>query len=68
MWHKTGGKQQGNACGAANSRSGCWTCLMMNGEDKMLTQLISEGIRTMLIYNPGKASYVRLETIFGIGM
>ncbi|WP_038357421.1 hypothetical protein, partial [Bacillus anthracis] len=40
---KTGGKQQGNACGAANSRSGCWTCLMMNGEDKMLTQLISEG-------------------------
>ena len=40
---KTGGKQQGNACGAANSRSGCWNCLMMNGEDKMLTQLISEG-------------------------
>ncbi|MED2080133.1 phosphoadenosine phosphosulfate reductase family protein, partial [Bacillus thuringiensis] len=40
---KTGGKQQGNACGAANSRSGCWTCLMMNGEDKMLAQLISEG-------------------------
>ena len=40
---KTSGKQQENACESANSCSGCWTFLMMNGEDKMLTQLISEG-------------------------
>ena len=41
---------------------------MMNGEDKMLTQLISEGYTDYAYLQSGKASYVRLETIFGIGM
>ncbi|QWI47017.1 phosphoadenosine phosphosulfate reductase family protein [Bacillus mycoides] len=55
---KTGGTQQGNACGAANSRSGCWTCLMMSGEDKMLAQLINEGF-TEYMYLQSWKSFLR---------
>ena len=34
---------QGNACGAAGSRAGCWTCGMLSGNDPMLVRHIEEG-------------------------
>lgn len=40
---KSGSREQGQSCGAAGSRSGCHTCLLMSGKDKMLEQLVSEG-------------------------
>lgn len=35
--------EQGNACGGANGRLGCWTCGMVNGNDPMLLRYIAEG-------------------------
>lgn len=34
---------EGISCGAVGSRSGCWLCPMVSGEDKMLRGLIEEG-------------------------
>ncbi|MCM3443946.1 MULTISPECIES: hypothetical protein [Metabacillus] len=34
---------QGNSCGSAGSRQGCWTCGMVSGKDPMLTRHIQEG-------------------------
>jgi DNA sulfur modification protein DndC len=35
--------EQGNACGSAGSRQGCWTCGMVSGQDPMLVRHIEEG-------------------------
>ncbi|MDC3424366.1 phosphoadenosine phosphosulfate reductase family protein [Aquibacillus sp. 3ASR75-11] len=40
---KDGSEGEGKSCGQAGSRSGCWTCPLMSGEDKMLSGLIEEG-------------------------
>ncbi|PGT83248.1 hypothetical protein COD11_13005 [Bacillus sp. AFS040349] len=34
---------QGNSCGAAGNRAGCWTCGMVSGQDPMLLRHIEEG-------------------------
>lgn len=40
---KDGSEGEGLSCGKASSRSGCWTCGLVSGEDKMLAGLIEEG-------------------------